>query len=245
MCFGYFLERLTLREELAILLANLPFVKSIADQIIDQLRNELLAGKHAPGTPVREVELANRFQVSRHPIRKAILKLSQEGLLRVKPNCGAVVAESYVEHVDGLLSPMRKQLELYALKLAFPHFDERVKQRFESILKEMDRAAEDSDEAASLDCDTKFHQLILIAAGLNEMVPLWQSIFSRMRDFHRRKSTQFQDLRFVAFTHRQLVCSLFSNNLSLALADLGSHIEGGDFYERCKNIWMENHAPNV
>ena len=74
-------------------------VRTIADQVCDLLRSELLAGGYEAGSAMREEELAARFGVSRHPIRKALQKLSLEGLLTAKPNRGVVVAASQKEHV--------------------------------------------------------------------------------------------------------------------------------------------------
>ena len=76
---------------------------TIAEQVGDALRAELLA---------------TRFGVSRHPIRKVLQQLTLEGLLSSKANCGVIVADCTAEHVQGLLTPMRQQLELYALGLA-------------------------------------------------------------------------------------------------------------------------------
>ncbi len=68
--------------------------RTVADQVSDRLRSELLAGIYPIGRPLREQELAEHFGVSRHPIRKALQKLTLEGLLSAKPNCGVVVAAS-------------------------------------------------------------------------------------------------------------------------------------------------------
>ena len=90
-------------------------VRTIADQVCDLLRSELLAGTHFSGSAMREEELAARFGVSRHPVRKALQKLALEGLLNAKPNRGMVVAAALTEHVQGLLTPLLFQIELYAL----------------------------------------------------------------------------------------------------------------------------------
>ncbi len=60
--------------------------RTVADQISDRLRSELLAGTYPIGRPLREQELAEHFGVSRHPIRKALQKLTLEGLLSARPN---------------------------------------------------------------------------------------------------------------------------------------------------------------
>ncbi|MDQ0736852.1 GntR family transcriptional regulator [Arthrobacter agilis] len=53
-----------------------------SDAIFVILRDEILTGVHQPGTPMREVALAERFGVSRTPIREALSRLQQEHLLR-------------------------------------------------------------------------------------------------------------------------------------------------------------------
>lgn len=49
-----------------------PTVKTVAEQVCDRLRSLLMAGIYEVGKPLREEELAARFGVSRHPIRKAL-----------------------------------------------------------------------------------------------------------------------------------------------------------------------------
>lgn len=218
---------------------TLSTIRTVSSQVCDQLRNELLAGVFEAGVRMREAELAARFAVSRHPIRKALQTLTLEGLLQYKPNCGVVVATTSSAHVEGLLTPMRKQMELYALQLAFPKLP-KYRGLWDSILLKMARAGEDQDEQASLDCDACFHQMILVCAGMEEMIPLWQSIFGRMRDYHRESNSKQNDLRCVAFIHKILLDSLFCGDLQKASTDLGSHIAGTEFRHRTMELWNRN-----
>ncbi len=210
--------------------------RTVSDQVCDQMRGELLSGGVSAGVRMREEELATRFGVSRHPIRRALQQLTLEGLLQHKPNCGVVVAPPPNQHVQGLLTPMRKQMELYALRLAFPRLNE-FRGQWDAIVLRMARAGEDQDEQASIDGDASFHQMILISAGMEEMISLWQSIFSRMRDYHRRSHAQQNDLRCVAFVHRILLESFFSGDIETACSNLGSHIEGTEFHQKTILAW--------
>jgi DNA-binding GntR family transcriptional regulator len=220
-------------------------VKTIADQVCDLLRSELLSGNYVAGSAMREEELAARFGVSRHPIRKALQKLSLEGLLTSKPNCGVVVAASQTEHVEGLLTPMRKQLELYALELAASRLTEQHRRVWQTIVRRMQRAGEDQNSQEVLDLDSEFHQHLLIVAGLQEMIPVWQGIYGRMRDYHQEGNAQLSDLRFVAFAHGLLIDSLFSGRMSKVRADWESHLSNGDFNKRAMSAWLrqQNTSP--
>ena len=214
--------------------------RTVADQIGDRLRSELLAGAYPIGKPLREEELARHFGVSRHPIRKALQKLTLEGLLNARPNCGVVVAASQGEHVEGLLTPMRKQLELYALQLAFPKLSDAHRREWQAILRAMQRAGEDQNAQELLDHDATFHQQLLVAAGLEEMIPVWQGIYARMRDYHQQGIRQHVDLRVSAYIHKRLAESLFGGDLQRARIDWESHLENGDFNRRARISWQRH-----
>ena len=215
-------------------------IRTVAGQVCDRLRSELLAGTHPAGTSLREVEMASRFGVSRHPVRKALHQLALEGLLHAKPNCGAVVADSQLEHVEGLLTPLRVQIELYALQLAFSRLTDEHHKEWQLILRRMERACEDENAQSILDQDVALHQQLMIVAGLEEMIPVWQSIYGRMRDYHRQSNSSLDDLRFVAFGHKRLIESLFSGDLTKALSDWKSHLENGEFNTRAKAAWRRS-----
>ncbi len=218
--------------------ASAVVVKTISEQITEQLRQEILAGEFLPGSPLRECELAERYQVSRHPIRKVLQQLTLEGLLKSKSNCGVVVAESASEHVPGLLTPMRKQLELYALRLALPRVTAIHRAEWDRVLTRMRHAADDQNHQEVLRQDAVFHQMILTAAGLDEFLPVWQGVYSRMRDHHALGNSKLNDLSVVVFVHERLLESIFSRDIEQAVADLDSHLENGEFNHKMKQAWQ-------
>ena len=211
---------------------------TIAEQVGDALRAELLAGEHGAGTPLREEELATRFGVSRHPIRKVLQQLTLEGLLTSKANCGVVVADSTAEHVQGLLTPMRQQLERYALRLALPKLAAADRTVWDRVLTKMRHAADDQNQQEVLRQDAAFHQLILTTAELDEFLPLWQGIYCRMREYHAQGNSILKDLHVVAFVHERLLESFFSGDEEQAVADLNSHLENGEFNLKVKQAWQ-------
>lgn len=63
-----------------------------ARMVYDLLRDEILDLKLAPGSPIDEVQLAERFQMSRTPIREALVRLAGEGLIETLPNRSTMVS---------------------------------------------------------------------------------------------------------------------------------------------------------
>jgi DNA-binding GntR family transcriptional regulator len=78
------------------------------ERIADHLREEIMEGRMAPGTWVRQESLAEEFGVSRYPVREAIDQLAQEGLVEVVPRRGTVVR----------MTSGRQILEVYEVRAA-------------------------------------------------------------------------------------------------------------------------------
>lgn len=91
-----------------------------AERLASELRRAVVSGEFQPGEPLRQEELAERFSSSRMPVREALRALDAEGLVRLVPNRGAIVApidaREFQENVE-----MREAAETLAMKLAIPH----------------------------------------------------------------------------------------------------------------------------
>lgn len=90
---------------------------SLADQAYDRFREELRRGALVPGQRVLETEIAERFGMSRTPVREAIRRLQSEGLVAQLPGRGLCVARYDHAEVDELYV-MREALEGTAARLA-------------------------------------------------------------------------------------------------------------------------------
>jgi DNA-binding GntR family transcriptional regulator len=89
---------------------------STVDALADALRARVLGGELAPGTPVREAELAAMFGVGRHSVRAALQALVFEGVLRHQPNRGAFVPEFSAADIEDLFM-LRLAIEEQAAKV--------------------------------------------------------------------------------------------------------------------------------
>ena len=74
--------------------------RTLSSAIVEQLRRAILDGTHAAGTQLRQDALAAAYQVSRIPVREALFQLEAEGLVRIEPHKGAIVAAFSLEEID-------------------------------------------------------------------------------------------------------------------------------------------------
>jgi len=82
--------------------------KTIEQQVLSLLRNDILSGKYRPGDKLRQDEVAKHFEVSTTPVREAFRGLRSEGLVSIDANKGVVVKGLTVKDVA----------EIYALRIA-------------------------------------------------------------------------------------------------------------------------------
>jgi DNA-binding GntR family transcriptional regulator len=102
---------------------SLQHSQTMADAIAGALRQAILEGALADGELLRQADLAEKFGVSRIPIREALLKLEREGLVETRPRRGSVVTALDANAFQEILE-MRCALESLALRLAIPRAGE-------------------------------------------------------------------------------------------------------------------------
>ncbi|MBL8798797.1 MAG: GntR family transcriptional regulator [Planctomycetia bacterium] len=200
-------------------------IRSTREQITDLLRDEILCGRLVEGDRLSEGKLAERFGVSRGPIRESLVQLTQEGLLVAKPNCGVKVAPSATADVRELLAPIRKSIETYALKLIFDDLTEADFRHWEEVLQRMERACREKDGNAIVQNDIAFHRAILTRAGQADLLAIWQLLVARIRDhFQRELSDRSRDLLATHREHQELLAAFRGGDKKAAVRALEKHI---------------------
>ncbi len=95
-------------------MASIP--QTIREQVTSQIRDELVSGNFPAGATLRESELAERFGVSRGPIRDAFLQLSHEGFLAYQANRGVTVRHPPDPADREFITSLRKQVETHVIR---------------------------------------------------------------------------------------------------------------------------------
>jgi len=141
-------------------------VPQITEVIADTLRAEILQGLLQSNLPLRQDELAERFGVSKIPVREALYQLKAEGLVTFFPNRGAVVTELSSAEVDEIYA-MRIALETLALRRAIPHLTIANLTQAETLL---DAIEQEKSIAQWGELNWEFHALLYQPANLPRLM---------------------------------------------------------------------------
>ncbi|MEU1984813.1 GntR family transcriptional regulator [Nocardia sp. NPDC019395] len=147
--------------------------------VADALREDILAGRLSPGDRLREVDLAERFGVSRIPVREALSQLQSEGFVTLVRYRGATVSAPSGSAARELVQ-IRRGLEVLAAQLAARNRGGAAAEELERVV-ELGRSADpthDHDELPSL--TLRFHTLVAEASGNQQLRGMLEQILERV-----------------------------------------------------------------
>ena len=191
-----------------------------ADAVAAQLRSALHQGRWAPGSPLRQEDLAAEFGVSRIPVREALSKLQAEGLVVVEPNRGAFVARLSVDEVREIFD-LRVLLECDALRHAIAQHTPRTLRQLAALQAELD--AED-DPSLWLATDAAFHEVLYAPSARHktlEMIAQLRASVTRLYRTHLSPQTRRKGWRD---EHHALLKAVSARHEARAVGALTRHL---------------------
>jgi DNA-binding GntR family transcriptional regulator len=150
------------------------------DEVYEDLREWIIGGTLKPGEKLRDAELAEALGVSRMPVREALRRLEDEGLVETAANRWTRVASVDLGQAERIY-PIIIALESLAVKLAVPHLDEQALRRMEEAnarLRDALRAGEAVQ--ASLE-DRNFHEVLLENTGNPDLTRILENLKMKLR----------------------------------------------------------------
>lgn len=137
--------------------------RTSADDIFDDIKSDIVALKLLPGARMSEVEIAKRFGVSRQPVRDAFIRLSNQGLLLIRPQKATVVRKFSQQKIDRARF-IRMAVEVEVLRRACRRNDPKRLDRVTRNLEQQKRAVDRGDVDGFHALDYEFHRLLCTAA---------------------------------------------------------------------------------
>jgi len=209
-----------------------PAVKrSLADDVADRLRDAILQGSFKPGEPLREEQLAVMLDVSRGPVRVALVQLEREGLVLVRRHRGATVARLSRSDLDEVYS-LRLALEVLAVKRAVRYATEEDFAALDAVMVAFDMVlTRDPSEKEVAELDVRFHDLIYRAARHQRLYDCWANLRSQIYIFLLSRNVANADFRDVTVNaHADLLAALRARDEARITTLIEEHLRGA--YDR-------------
>lgn len=138
--------------------------RSLEEYVYGKLEEDILTGVYRRGEPLTELAISSRFNISRTPVRSAIHRLSEEGLVKLLPNKGAIVTGISKDDIIDIYKIRMRLDGLAAAMAAEKMTDEDIKKLREAVeLSEFYTKKRDVEHQKEL--DTEFHAMIYNASG--------------------------------------------------------------------------------
>ena len=201
-----------------------PIVRVTAsEEIYQTLRLEILSLRFKPGEELNLQVLSEQLQVSRSPVRDALMRLCSDNLVDIFPQKGTRVSLIDLKQVEEERF-LRKSLEECAVKKFLPKVQETHLQIMEEAIAKQKRAMEEKDFVSFLNADDSFHAVIF--SGIN-MQRIWDIIEGQGGNHHRIRLLSFSEkdvLGNIIEQHLQMVSALRNKDLGEVLALEDTHL---------------------
>lgn len=198
--------------------------KSLREYAYDELRARIVGLELPPGTRLIERDLADELNVSRIPLREAMQRLREDGLVVVVPRQGAIVSPFTVDDVRDLFD-VRESLEVLAARLAAERADDIGLERLAAQLDVARTATRDRDEAAIAAANARFHVIIVDLAANPLLESLLRPLEARVQWlFHL---TRDRDATVQCHEHEDLLAAIAAHDPDRAAASAFHHVHSG------------------
>lgn len=212
---------------------NLPAIKLdrtrlAAPQVFERLRELILSLELAPGTVLSRAELATAFGVSQTPVREALIKLGEEGLVDIFKQHATVVSRIGLRAARQAHFLRRAiELEVVATLAARPDAERApLLQLLGEQIERQRRAAATDDTAAFTTADRAFHQQMVAAAGVAELGDLIQQRSGQVDRLRRLHLPAQGKMAAIVADHQRIADALAAGDAVAAQAALRAHLSG-------------------
>ena len=152
--------------------------RSVVDDVYDSLKKSIVEGAYAPGQRLRALRVAQELKVSRTPVKEALIRLEQEGLIRREQGSGFIVRGLSVREILALYR-VREVLEVEVAREAFPNLTPAALSAMRDALDHADELLAQQRYPDFLRANRKFHDLIAEQTGNSVLQELLANLGGR------------------------------------------------------------------
>lgn len=198
--------------------------KSLEEQVFSQLEEEILCGIYKKGDALTEMSLSDRLGVSRTPVRSALHRLAEEGLIEIVPNKGAVVVGVTVDDLIDTYR-IRMRLEGLASAIAAGRLTEDEKQQLKESVELTEYYIKKQDAEHIKELDTAFHSIIFRASGNRMLYKILSELHRNIRTYRKLSLTVPGRLEKSHQEHKEILQAMLDGDAEKADMLTSLHIE--------------------
>ena len=192
----------------------------LSEEVFHRLRDSIVRGELAPGEKVKDAELAERLGLSRTPVREALARLVDSGLVEAKPGVYTRITTLNRRDVENTLAVLRS-LDHLAIETAVPLLTKRDIDRMRQANRDFEHAVAADDPVAALEADDRFHAVPLATADNPVLDRVVEQLHPQIHRILYRKFSTLLGGRNTVEHHERLV-ALCARADARAAADLSS-----------------------
>jgi DNA-binding GntR family transcriptional regulator len=194
-----------------------------AGTILTALRGDILRMALLPGMPLVERELIERFGVSRTPVREALIRLAEDGLVDIFPQSGTFVSRIPIEALPEAVV-IRQALEVATIPLAISRASEADFAALDAIIARQDAMAKLGDQDAFHAADEAFHEVLAWIAGHPGLWRVAQQAKLQIDRCRRLTLPAPGRMAHVIDEHRGIVAALRARDVAAASSAMRMHL---------------------
>lgn len=198
--------------------------RSTADVIAETVRDRIMDGAFAPGRQLTEAHLAEQLAVSRGPVREALQRLVQEGLLTSIPHRGVFVTTIEPDEVADVYLA-RSVVEREAARRVARHRDPEALAVLAGLVEEMASSSAAGAWADIAETDLAFHEALVDGSGSPRLVRMYRTLLVETRLCLRGLRDVHPDPEEVVAEHRALLDALTDGDEARATACVDQHLD--------------------
>ena len=198
--------------------------KPLKELVYLELKHKILTGEIASQTRLMEIDLSEKMNVSRTPIREAIKRLADDGLVKVEPRRGAYVANISIKDMLDVFE-VREDMEGFVAKLASERITDEQKVELEKIAREYEASIKHPNKEAIIELDEKFHNFIVDCCNndtLSELINYVQELSLRFRYLYYDDYSLYES---TADQHNRIMKAINEGKGEIARAEADAHVK--------------------
>jgi DNA-binding GntR family transcriptional regulator len=197
---------------------------TLVDRVHQHIWDWINAGKLKPGDWLRIQELARALKVSDTPVREALIRLQQSGLVETIPHVGTRVKRFTQQDIEEVFD-LREALECYALQHATPNLSQAVLLLLKRQFRRAEAALDRGDVALAVAADMALHAEIVGAAGNSRISALFANLRDQIQMFAGFGNRTPDGPRRFLGIHRRILDLLLKRDVTGATLLMGEHMQ--------------------